>query len=139
MRIKEMSKKKKQKETIADRYFELVQGIVGILLPFFIIYMMMTSCSVFKTAQDAVTTAVEYGKLQGRQEVIDELAKNKKKLNELKKIVGYTLIDLTLEEEKEIMQTMPLMMGLLQLLRNRQALKERLKDVEQTSSVYVND
>ena len=134
-----MKKKKKQKETIADRYFELVQGVVGILLPFFIIYMMMTSCSVFKTAQDAVTTAVEYGKLQGRQEVIDELAKNKKKLNELKKIVGYTLIDLTLEEEKEIMRTVPQIIGLLQLLRNRQGLKKRLKDVEQTSSGYVND
>ena len=99
----------------------------------------LTSCSVFRTAQDAVTTAVEYGKLQGRQEVIDELAKNKKKLNELKKIVGYTLIDLTLEEEKEIMRTVPQIIGLLQLLRNRQGLKERLKDVEQTSSVYVND
>ena len=90
---------------------------------------LLSSCSILDTATKAITVPYDMGKFHGRQEVLDELAKNKKKLNDLKKIVAHQLLDLSFEKEKEVMTLLPGLMSVAQLLENRKALKKRLKDV----------
>lgn len=87
---------------------------------------LLSSCSVLDVASKAVTTPYQWGKFQGRQELLEELELNKKKLNELKKVVSHQLLDLGLEEEKEFMIVLPGMLAVAQLLSDRQGMKEEL-------------
>lgn len=97
--------------------------------------LMLSSCSVFEAAQTAITTSREWGRLEGRAAVLEELAKNKKKLNELKRIVAHQLLDLGLEDEKEVMTVVPGLMSVAQLLRDRKDLKKHLENVTTSESV----
>ena len=102
---------------------------MGKLLALTFLFTISSSCALLESAQDAITTSHEWGKLKGRQEVLDELAKNKKKLNRMKVVLAHKLVDLGLGEEdenEEIMRLLPEAILVAQLLRDRQDLKKHL-------------
>ena len=96
--------------------------------------LLISSCGVFETAKEALTVPYDVGKFQGRMEIIQELERNKKKISDMKKILAAKLIDLSEEDEKQVMMLAPEMLGMLQLLENRKALKRHLINVTQASS-----
>ena len=102
--------------------------------------LLLTSCGVLETAKQAVSVPYEVGKYHGRQEVLDELAKNKKAINMIKKNLGHQLVEVTLDDEAEveIQALLPPLLGLVQLLNQRQNLKKHLKNVLSTSSESNN-
>ena len=103
----------------------------------FLSMLLLVSCSVLDTAKQAVSIPYEAGKMMGKMEILDELSKNKKKLNVLRKTLAHQLVDLSLKEEDESVEIhalLPPLLGLVQLLNQRQELKKMLKNAQLESS-----
>lgn len=104
------------------------------MIRIFLLAILISSCGMFEKAKDALIVPYDVGKFHGRIEVLQELKKNKNQISEMKKILAAKLIDLSEEDEKQVMMLAPEMLGMLQLLENRKALKKHLKNVTQASS-----
>ena len=95
-----------------------------------IFLILFSSCSTMGIFQKAVTIPYDLGHLHGRQETLKELEQNKKQINELKKSLIAKLVNESFEDEKEFTKILPETLGMVQLLENRKALKEHLRNVE---------
>ena len=95
---------------------------------------LLASCSTLETLY---SVPKEIGRLEGRKEVLKALDTNKKKLNELKKVVAHHLVELSLDDDKDIQveQYLPQLLLLTQLLNERKQLKKALENATSSESV----
>lgn len=103
-------------------------------MKYLILVLLFSSCSVLETASKAVTVPLDLARFQGRMEVLEELKKNKKQLQELKRVLAVQFLDLTEQEEIQITMILPAMMATVQLLENRRTLKEHLATIPLSES-----
>ena len=96
--------------------------------------LLVSSCGMFEKAKEALIVPYDVGKFHGKMEILQELKKNKNQITDLKKVLATQLVDLSEEDEKQVMTLAPGMLAMLQLLENRKALKKHLKNVTQVSS-----
>ena len=90
--------------------------------------MLGSSCAALKTVQDAFTTTYKAGQFSGRQQVLDEMEKNRGELQEVAKLLGQTLIDFSVDEKIDIVGSMPVAVVTAQLITNQKKLEEILKE-----------
>lgn len=93
----------------------------------------ISSCSVLETATSSFSTMREIGKMEGRNEVMQALKKNKEDLKQLSHIIMTKITDTTLfDEEKQHQELITMGMALTALLNDRKKLKEKLKELANT-------
>ena len=86
-----------------------------------------SSCSVMQGAKDAFTGYGDYREFKGRQEVLDEMEKNKEALKEVAKVLAPSLLDLSLEDDAEMLELAPNLLATIQLIGQRRNLRKALK------------
>ena len=86
------------------------------------------SCS---QLQDAIKLPYEIGKYEGRKEAQEDLKKNKKDLEELAKVLGYSLVDLSVDGMKDAQLLIPQALLLYQLLNQREEIKKALVELSE--------
>lgn len=87
-----------------------------------ILIVLLSSCSVFEGAKDALTGSYELGKARGRAEVLRDLKENKKKLDPFLELSINDLLEM-----KESEASLPLALTITKLLLDRNKLKRQLE------------
>ena len=87
----------------------------------------LSSCAVFEGAKSLLEGSYEAGKYAGKEEILQKLEENKKKLTPLKSMTIGDLVGLSKDE----MVAAPLTITVIQLLLERNKLKKALESVKE--------
>lgn len=84
----------------------------------------LPSCSILETGKSILTGTYQAGKIRGRQEIVEELELNKKKLEPLRLVL---LDRLQTEDYQGIRELLPILAAMSPLLLERVKLKQELE------------
>ena len=88
---------------------------------------LLSSCALIDTAKKAITGSYEIGKTVGRQEVLELLENNKKKVNQISYLLTTEIYDKNLSSPGT---TVLIALNLVKVLEERKKLIEKIKPVK---------
>lgn len=115
-----------------------------------ILVLLLSSCSVLDSVKNVFETTYEVGKVRGRQEILDDLTENKKKLKEIKDLViaevfnminkrGVYVEDEEVATDRLMDFVIPVSGNYLILQRERRNLRKELLVAEETARLGKED